>query len=242
MLGDDLFPKDFIHLLEPPNNYVGMNALFAPGDPEHPDHVDDDAQAAGLRPILDADLWLPMDHKQDVTLGALPESLKEATGMFLLSCAIRDLRQGAQGAERGIHRSMLVNVSRFTAVQNKVADAMHAEIEHIREQVRLYGKLPAGQAAKSQVIAKLQNLFDDEFAGCGFNWPSVLGCLHEAISPVKIQPVNQGTGAASLDYSVVDKPPGIRVIAVGGNSLSRGLTLEGLCVSYVLRNSKAYPR
>jgi len=240
MLGDDLFPRDFIHLLEPPNNYVGMNSLFPPGDPEHPDVVEEDARAAGLRPILDSDVWLPMDHKQDVVLGPLPESLSEAMGIFLLSCAIRDLRQAGQGLERTIHRSMLVNVSRFTAVQNNVADEMDVELERTKEQVRLYGKLPLAQASKSPAIAKLQKLFDGEFAASGFTWAAVLDGLHEAISPVRIQRVNQTTGAASLDYSVVDAPPGLRVIAVGGNSLSRGLTLEGLCVSYILRNSKAY--
>jgi len=52
--------------------------------------------------------------------------------------------------------------------------------------------------------------------------------------------VNQRTGAASLDYSAVTTPPGLRVVAVGGQSLSRGLTLEGLQVSYFLRNSRAY--
>ena len=34
MLGDDLFPRDFIHVLEPPTNYVGMNKLFPQVDPE----------------------------------------------------------------------------------------------------------------------------------------------------------------------------------------------------------------
>lgn len=53
-----------------------------------------------------------------------------------------------------------------------------------------------------------------------------------------VQPVNQRTGAASLDYS--KDPAGLRVIAVGGNSLSRGLTLEGLSTSYFLRNSRTY--
>lgn len=68
----------------------------------------------------------------------------------------------------------------------------------------------------------------------------VLSALNDAMGPVRVQPVNQGTGAASLDYGVTDRPPGVRVIAVGGNSLSRGLTLEGLSTSYFLRNAKAY--
>lgn len=54
------------------------------------------------------------------------------------------------------------------------------------------------------------------------------------------QPVNQSTGAASLDYTQMTAPPGLRVIAVGGNSLSRGLTLEGLSTSYFVRNARAY--
>jgi hypothetical protein len=51
--------------------------------------------------------------------------------------------------------------------------------------------------------------------------------------------VNQRTGAASLDYKA-NKEHGLRVIAVGGNSLSRGLTLEGLSTSYFYRNSQMY--
>lgn len=51
--------------------------------------------------------------------------------------------------------------------------------------------------------------------------------------------MNQKTGAKSLDYYNY-KNSGMRVIAVGGNSLSRGLTLEGLCVSYFYRNTMMY--
>lgn len=242
MLGDDLFPKDFIHLLEPPSNYVGMNSLFLPIDPEQQDGGENEAWAAGLRTIDDADDWLPVDHQQDVNPGSIPETLLTAIRHFLLSCAVRDLRAeiGIEGHERGIHRSMMVNVSRFTAVQNRVADDIYNELERIRQQVRLYGNLPPEQASNSPEICKLEELFKLEFSGCGFGWPSVLGLLHEAASPIRVQPVNQGTGAASLDYTILDAPPGVRVIAVGGNSLSRGLTLEGLCVSYILRNSKAY--
>jgi hypothetical protein len=242
MLGDDLFPKDFIHLLEPPTNYVGMSTLFPTTDPDQQDFGEDETRAAGLRTIDDADDWLPVDHKQDAVPGPIPESLLSALRHFLLACAVRDLRiqAGVEGQERGIHRSALVNVSRFTAVQNRVAADVHTELERIRQQVRLYGKLPAVEAAKSPEIAELEQVFSLEFEDCGFDWPIVLSVLHEAASPIRVQPVNQGTGAASLDYSIVDAPPGVRVIAVGGNSLSRGLTLEGLCVSYLLRNSKAY--
>ena len=243
MLGDDLFPRDFIHLLEPPTNYVGMDRAFPLMDPEQPEAGEAEAWAAGIRTIEDSDDWLPMDHKSYAVPGAVPASLVNALRHFLLTCALRDLRikHRVDGYEKGIHRSMLVNVSRFTAIQNHVADQIHVELERIRDQVRLYGRLkPREAAARSPEIATLQRDFEVEFAHADFEWPEVLAFLHEAISPIRVQPVNQGTGAASLDYSVAKEQPGVRVIAVGGNSLSRGLTLEGLCVSYFLRNSRAY--
>jgi hypothetical protein len=237
MLGDDLFPGNFIHLLEPPTNYVGMNNVFQPIDPEQPEAGEAEAWAAGIRTIEDSDDWLPVDHKVGVVAGAIPGSLLTALRQFLLTCALRDLRirDRVDNHEKGIHRSMLVNVSRFTAVQNQVAAQIHVELERIRQQVRLYGKLEASQAeARSTEIGVLRNVFEEEFSNDGFTWGAVLSILHDAISPIRVQPVNQGTGAASLDYSVVNETPGVRVVAVGGNSLSRGLTLEGLCVSYFL--------
>ncbi|MBK6648232.1 MAG: Z1 domain-containing protein [Betaproteobacteria bacterium] len=60
-----------------------------------------------------------------------------------------------------------------------------------------------------------------------------------ATLPIEVRSVNQKSGAASLDYSLY-KQNGLRVIAVGGNSLARGLTLEGLCVSYFHRGTQMY--
>lgn len=243
MFGDDLFPRDFIHLLEPPTNYVGMDRLFAPVDPEHPEIGQAEASLVGIRTIRGTEEWLPLAHSSADNPGAIPASLLTALRQFLLTCAIRDLRvkKSVEGHERGVHRSMLVNVSRFTEVQNKVADQIHVELDRIRDQVRLFGALePVTAAAQSVEITTLQRVFEGEFVQADCKWSEVLAALHDSISPIRVQAVNQKTGASSLDYSVIKETPGVRVIAVGGNSLSRGLTLEGLCVSYFLRNSRAY--
>lgn len=224
MLGDDLFPRDFIHVLRPPDNYVGMDRLFPAAEDEP---TADDT----IRTIDDAEDWLPGGHKKDDEPGPMPDSLLLALRCFLIACAVRDLRaqQGEPGRGGGIHRSMLVNVSRFTGVQNRVADALHLELEDVRRAVRLHGGLePAKAADRSPEIAALERTFQGEFGNAGVAWPEVLAALHDAIAPVRVQPVNQRTGAKSLDYRVMTVPPGVRVIAVGGNSLSRGLTLEGL--------------
>ena len=238
MLGDDLFPRDFIHVLEQPTNYVGMNTLFPEDSPEG-----QPTATTSVRTLADADEWLPEKHGKDAQPGPLPESLLTALGSFLLACAIRDVRaaEGVAGRGGSIHRSMLVNVSRFTAVQDKVADGLHIALEDIRRSVRLNGALHPDQASKrSPEIAFLEEIYKREFSSCGIVWPTLLTALHDAIAPVRVQAVNQRTGAASLDYGIADKYPGVRVIAVGGNSLSRGLTLEGLSTSYFRRDPRAY--
>jgi hypothetical protein len=243
MLGDDLFPSDFIHVLRPPDNYIGMDRVFPAFDAD--DEVDGNTEEADrlIRTVRDADDWLPGDHDKDADPGPMPDSLRQALHCFVLTCAIRDLRAAAGTAGRGggIHRSMLVNVSRFTAVQNRVADTIQLELEDLRTAIRLYGKLPAADAAsRSARIADLSSTFASEFAASGFAWPEVLSVLLEAMAPIRIQPVNQVTGGKSLDYGKIREAPGVRVVAVGGNSLSRGLTLEGLSTSYFLRESRAY--
>lgn len=245
MLGDDLFPRDFIHVLEPPSNYVGTNRLFPPRDRDDEIAPGDEGspQDDTLRTINDPDDWLPGGHKKDVEPGPIPESLRLALRCFLLTCAIRDLRvkDGTPGRGGGIHRSMLVHVSRFTDVQNRVVVSLHVELDGIRRSVRLHGALPPEAAIRqSPEIAALADAFSAEFGQCGQTWSTVLAALHDAIAPVRVQAVNQDTGPRSLDYSVTKEPPGVRVVAVGGNSLSRGLTLEDLSTSYFLRQARAY--
>ena len=237
MAGDDLFPNDFIHVLEAPTNYVGMHRLFGSLD------ADEEPGEGPIRSNDDADGWIDPADKGGADPDYLPDSLIDALRTFLLASAIRDLRQeqGRPGGGGGLHRSMLVNVTHYTAVQNRIANLIHVELDEIRTQVRNYaGKGPQIAAERSTAIAELHRVFGQEFAEQEQTWPDVLRQLNSAIGPVRVQPVNASTGAKSLDYGAPDSAQGVRVIAVGGNSLSRGLTLEGLSVSYFLRNSRAY--
>ena len=242
MIADDLFPRDFIHLLEPPTNYVGMNQIFPAIDPEEM-ALEESSQLDAILEIDDERDWLPADHRGEARPGPLSASLKEALRWFLLTCSIRDLRAARGDPYRGggIHRSMLVNVSRFTAIQDAVAEDLKIELERIQLSVRHHGAKASRDAELSSGdIRDLRQTFDRLAGDCGFGWEDVLGAMHEAIAPVSVQPINQRTGSAALDFGAIKSAPGVRVIAVGGNSLSRGITLEGLTVSYFLRNSKAY--
>lgn len=220
---EELFPRDFIYALESPTNYIGASKVFG-----------DDALPGLIVDLEDAEDVFPLKHKQTHAIVALPESLIEAIETFCIVNAIRDLRGDVKS-----HRSMLVNVSRFTAVQDRVRDLVDAALDNIKQHIRSYGRLPESEALKSDVIASLKRVYEAEFRGCGWGWAEVQAALHDGASPINVRSVNQKSGAGSLDYSK-HVAAGLRMIAVGGNSLSRGLTLEGLCVSYFHRNAQAY--
>jgi hypothetical protein len=222
MLGDDLFPKDFIYSLEAPDNYVGPAKVF--GDELRMVRYNDDAEA-----------FFPPGHKSHHAVDSLPGTLRDALASFILSTTLRDLR-----CEGPTHRSMLVNVSQYTAVQDRVANLLDSELRAIQRDIRNYAALPVEEAlGSSDALVHLHEVWLKEHDNAGFSWFEVQASLNEAVQPITVRSVNQRTGAASLDYKA-QKEHGLRVIAVGGNSLSRGLTLEGLSTSYFFRNSQMY--
>ena len=222
MLGEDLFPKDFIVSLDPPTNYFGANRVFL-----------EDSDAI-IRPIVDNEDFLPLKHPTDFQMATLPPSLVSAVRTFIVARAIRLLR----GHERA-HCSMLVNASIKNEVQRQLKNQLHLVLERIQQSVRVHAALPPDQALRDPEIRALQETWKAEFGeATGFEWPDVQSRLLDSASPVRTVLINSKSKDA-LDYAG-NAASGLNVIAVGGFALSRGLTLEGLMVSYFLRNSMMY--
>lgn len=218
MKGQDLFPRDFIYCLEAPDNYLGPDGIFI------------EEQDAFLRDVEDAEDVLPRSHRSDFVPDHLPDSLCSAARLFLLACAIR-LRQGAGNS----HLSMLVNVSPLKDVQRQIGLLIREKLDDWRTTIQASALMP-GQYP--EFWAEMQDLFDDEYSSCGIQWQEIRENLPGAVSPVDVLVINSKS-PDRLDYAG-HKGTGLKVIAVGGYSLSRGLTLENLVISYWNRNSKAY--
>jgi hypothetical protein len=221
MLGDDLFPSDFIYALESPSNYIGAQVIFSDALP-------------GVLSNDDAIEWYPPKHKSTYAPPGLPTSILEAVRSFFLATTIRDLR-----GEHSPHRSMLVNVSRFTAVQNATRDLIYEYAATLQRDIRNFSQIPAADAMLNGSLIDLRTTWNAQFKDLGSTWEQVRHQLHGSTSPITVRSVNQSASAASLDYSTYGAA-GLRVIAVGGDSLSRGLTLEGLSTSYFFRSAQAY--
>ena len=230
-IDEDLFPSDFIYALSAPSHYIGADRMFGDDDERSCSHMIEHINREEL------EICLPTKHKSGFIVSELPTDLYEACNYFLLVNAVRDMR-----GDRGEHRSMMVHLSRFRSVQAQIADLLTMWLSQVNSDLRNYTKLRVDKAEEIASIHELHLVWDKYKLSdaAGISWAKMLKThLYRAIAPIDVREVNMNTGAASLDY-FNHKKDGLRVIAVGGNSLSRGLTLEGLCVTYFHRNTRMY--
>ncbi|MGE6489645.1 Z1 domain-containing protein [Paenisporosarcina sp. NPDC076898] len=232
--GIDLYPKDFLIGLPKPEDYCGPDEFFNTNEDS-----DDD------RPSLIIDIGEEQKLFDDIKkkdqfdkVAVVPPKMREALFAFLITVAIRTLR-----GQINTHNSMLIHTSRFTSVQNTLKDVVEAEFSNIVNAVRY--------DPSSKYIKEIQKLYESEFvkktnqwnSAVGseykiFEWESVFQQMKKSSRTIKVMEIN-GESNDALEYHNY-KEKGLNVIAIGGDKLSRGLTLEGLTISYYYRNTLMY--
>lgn len=222
---DELFPRDFIYCLDAPTTYFGAEKVF----------LNEATSQSIVKPIDDCEDFIPYAHKRDNPVHELPPSLYCALDQFIIARAIRNLR-----GQTGKHCSMMVNVSRFVPVQKAVRDFLSLREKRIREAVRANYAMPEDVSSRNAYMQGLKQAFDAEYASAGFAWAEVKAALDGVFEHLHLYVINSKSDEV-LDYTRYEKEGvGLTAVAVGGLSLSRGLTIEGLTVSYMYRNTKMY--
>lgn len=248
-IGEDLFPRDFIVNIHPPSNYIGATEVFGhgeAGDEELPDPL------PIIRGTLDQEPHFPAHinkENRDQLPEGLPASLKRAIQSFILTCAIRRLR-----GQTAKHNSMLVHVALRVAWIDRIARLVNEVLHDYRNQIQLN----AGPLLKD-----LEQLFNEDFDSTTKSvmenlryqdpaikpttWGAVRAELSAAVNKLEVRSVHGQKNLRNLEYKNIQElnyeeyeGSGLSVIAVGGNKLARGLTLEGLSVSYYLRTTRMY--
>jgi Z1 domain len=219
LLGDDLFPRDYIRTIDAPSNYVGSASYFG---------TEEDVDKSKLVELDDADApdFFPFKHKAQQHVSGLPDSLLEALRTYVVASAVREARGDSSA------RAMLVNVSRFKNVQAQVHAMVEAEFQKIKDAVELHSVslLPGERHAE---IAALQSTFEKRYPNVNETWEAVLPALKSAVHATSVRLINSDRVKQVADIADLESD---RMIAVGGDVLSRGLTLEGLTVSYFHRS------
>ncbi|WP_339542259.1 Z1 domain-containing protein [Pseudomonas sp. JAI120] len=248
--GPDVFPQSFIINISAPSNYVGPARVFGLRSPEGrlgglplTREVDDQTDATG------EDGWMPPRHDKNHApmfkgQDQVPPSLREAVSAFVIACSVRVLR--GEGLK---HSSMLIHVTRYTAVQEEVRRQVEELVKGYRQRVeRGFEKetlmsewrqlWESDFVQTSDAVAKAMGQMDGEFVLP--EWTDIEAVLPDVLGDIagNVRAIN-GSAGDVLDYEEREGT-GLKVIAVGGDKLARGLTLEGLCVSYFVRNTKMY--
>lgn len=234
--GQDFYPKDFIYLIEPPNNYLGPSEFF--GSSAYPFVVN----------VNDRDnLYAESGLLEDLT-----DSLKDAIINYIFNGAIRSLR--GYGNK---HHSMIVNIDIKKEYQQVLYELIGYYIDKLRESFETSSEkelilkieqLLATFKIRSLIIEqkdKEKQVIDEKES---YNRQFTLDELTTAFKDylfakdlsgdykIKLVCLNSAS-PDKLHYNRYEKNGGLHVIAVGGYKLSRGFTFEGLTVSYYLRDS-----
>lgn len=217
----DLFPKDFIFTLVPPSNYLGATKFFL-GDDGEPNY-----NSPYVEFIQDNEDSIPLKKPTDFVLTELPKSLTLALYEYLVSIVIKGLRPVSNK-----HTSMLINISHKTQEQAEARYLVSQEMEEIALAVKFHGAKSHQERIKNAHLEGLYRKFLPHSDACSVD--EFFTKLQKVIDSVKVRMINSAS-KDRLDYDNYEN--GLNVLAIGGYSLSRGFTLEGLTVSYLIRNT-----
>lgn len=239
--GDDLYPRSFIINLKAPSNYIGPEKVFG----LQSDRVAGIEEVTPLpltRIANDYSAVFPVRHKKTLQVKKLPATMFKAIYSFILAIAVRKIR-----GEEKKHNSMLVHVTRFVDVQKQIAELLAKEMRNIILQLEF-----ATGSQYENLINELHELWENDFVPTtksvrnylkddtitDISWEEIEIVLYECASRIEVKTVNGKAADGGLNYD--EYPDGCCVIAVGGDKLSRGFTLEGLTISYYARMSRMY--
>ena len=246
-IGEDLFPRDFIINIKAPTNYIGAAKIFGFENPNGEEKEPLDI----FRAIDDYDppffKTINKNNKEDLP-EYLPKSLEKAIQSFILTCAIRRLR-----GHENKHNSMLIHVALLVKWIDRVASLVNEKTKEYANAIR---------SEDAEILQELKELYETDFVPTTDNvlenldykdirikqhsWEEIKGELKKAVSKIDVRSVHGTRSTTNLEYHNIEEidynrhENGLSVIAVGGSRLSRGITLEGLSVSYYLRTTKMY--
>ncbi len=227
----DVFPRDFLISLGKPPNYFGAEELFGR------EKVGALKAKEGL-PVIrnippgDSIVLSPKSVKKILDDGSslLVPSMETAIDNFVLSCSARYVR-----GQHKKHMTMLLHISHLTDAQSRLKNNVDEYLKTLKFEA---------EKDSSELKERLKFLWEEDFAiaskefigAPSINFSEIWAFTKRVIEELETILEN----SRSLERLSFETEIPLRAIVVGGNTLSRGLTLEGLCVSYFVRTTLAY--
>lgn len=233
----DLYPRDFLVTLPEPKGYFGSRRLFGRAPLSTDEIESSSAELEGydmvrVIPDEEVDSIRPNRRKSKTSEGhpkeiAGGDELSNAVRWFVMAAAARRFRgQGDKPC------SMLVHTSMLTADHEDLERVVKQEVASLIYDYRNRRDL---EVWKNQWDQETQRVPSTLFGLDPISFEELAEDIDHVLSHVRIV-VDNGSSDNRLDYVSSTDP----VIAIGGNTLARGLTLEGLVSSYFVRRASAY--
>lgn len=233
----DLFPADFIDLVLPSGAYFGFNQVL--GEEKPSDYI--------IFLNENEPNFLPGKTKKNALdeyrYKDLSNSLKEALLRFLLDNTALTLERYED------NRSMMVNITIYNDFHDLYKKKIDDFLENVRQTIDqdLNSRTKPDRIVRNPILNKLFSLYteDSAFQDVSKKFPFDSPAFIDAIrnESTLIQTTIANTKNVKMRYVYPQTERGetaARIIQIGGFVLSRGLTLEGLIVSYFSRTSSCY--
>jgi hypothetical protein len=229
--GEDLYPRDFIVDLPKPEGYYGAEEIFGRPDSED-EHAREGLNVIRLIPEEEVeDLIPPKGFPAEDYWPMITPSMENAILDFVLAGAAR--RQRGDGKESA---TMLIHTHLRTVIQHRLADLVRTRVAELRDAWRYEREYSIRNRLEERWVKEFRPLTRSLHSERDVSFD----ILEEHVGPffeaIQIKEINSAT-LDELDYQ---REPDLKAIAIGGNRLSRGLTLEGLLISYYVRRATMY--
>lgn len=230
--GSDLFPGDFMISLPRPPAYVGAERIFGRPALEREEESITGLDVIRLVPEEELAALIPRGRAVATWEPAVTPSLDAAIVDWLLATAGKMQRLGD-----GIS-SMLIHTTQRIAQQNDLAEVVEEAIRDIRSRWRYdpdavrSGFIERWNTSFRPVTASLDASLEVPFSAV----EPYLNELLRTTDAIELLVLNSSS-QDNLDY---EGNPTTKVVLIGGNRLSRGLTLEDLTVSFYVREANNY--
>jgi hypothetical protein len=220
-VGNDLYPKDFIIDLPKPIGYFGAEEFFGRMD----SHTEGDIGGLDVvREVPDTDIMLLFQAQ-------FPEALKEALVDFILAGAARAQRGNADAPA-----TMLIHTSHGILDQTNLRILVGVYFAELRDEWRYQRSLGIRDRFAARWESEFRPITRQRYLDRDVAFDQIEPHIGSFMEAIQVREINSEAGEV-LDY---EREPSLKAIAIGGNKLSRGLTLEGLLVSFFVRRTVMY--
>ena len=220
-LGDTLYPRNFIKLLKSPDEYIGLEEIFSDTNEKYLRTVEENEARNIRQGIFERDKF--------------PKSLEKSLYDYIISGTIKKNNLNPEKWSK-THHTMMVHISKSVKIMRPLAKLIDSRIKYWKEII--WDHYDSDFELLKKELRDSWNSYD---GNRDFDIDLVRDFIEEIQDTRLVNSENdEGVKKDELDPDLNFEQSSVIGVIIGGDLLSRGLTVEGLTISYFLRRAGTY--